>query len=170
VKIRAETEADRATIFAVNEQAFGEEEVPRLVDAIRASTRFVPELSLVAEVDGEIVGHVMLSYVDIEPGSVQVLQLGPLAVLPSHHRRGIGSALMHEALRLSDERGEPLVFIEGDPRYHERFGFTRADLSGIDPPVGAHGPQYFMVRPLSAYDPTLRGQAVYPPETFGTVT
>lgn len=170
MKIRAETVADRDAIWTVNEQAFGDEIVPNLVDAIRASTRFVPELSLVPEIDGEIVGHVMLSYVDIEPGSVQVLQLGPLAVLPSNQRRGIGSALMHEALRLSDERGEPLVLIEGDPRYYERFGFTRADLSGIEPPVGARGPQYFMIRPLAAYDPALRGQAVYPPETFGTVT
>ena len=71
--IRPETEADRATIWTVNEQAFGETVVPELVDVIRASARFVPELSLVAEEDGEIVGHVMLSYVDIEPGARRVL-------------------------------------------------------------------------------------------------
>jgi hypothetical protein len=51
----------------------------------------------------------------------------------------------------------------------ETFGFARADLFGIEPPEGAHGPQYFMVRLLDAYDPALRGRAVYPPETFGTV-
>src|SRR5712692_7900339 len=107
----------------------------------------------------------MLSYVDIEPagerpvgaerGPVKavrrVLQLGPLAVLPSHQRRGIGSALTRKALRLADERGEPLVLIEGNPRYYERFGFRRADESGIEAPEGARGPQFFMMCRLAAY-------------------
>jgi putative acetyltransferase len=169
LKIRPETDADHEAIGTVNEQAFGEPIEATLVETIRATERFVPDLSLVAELEGEIVGHVMLSYVDIEPRSRRVLQLGPIAVLPSHQRRGIGSALMEEGLRLAEARGEPLVLIEGDPRYYERFGFKRADESGIEPPEGAHGPQYFMMRPLAAYDPALRGRAVYPPETFGTV-
>jgi putative acetyltransferase len=169
VRIRPETEADRAAIWAVNEQAFGETVVPKLVEVIRSSDRFVPELSLVAEKDGEIVGHVLLSYVDIEPGSHRVLQVGPLAVLPAHQRQGLGSALMEEAIRLSDLRSEPLLLIEGNPRYYERFGFTRSDERGIEPPPAALGPQYFMVRPLAVYNPRLRGQAVYPPETFGTL-
>ena len=167
MKIRAETEADRKAIRKVNEDAFSGASEADLVDAIRASDRFVPSLSLVAEVDGAVVGHAMLSYVDIEPGAVRVLQLGPLAVLPAFQRRGIGSALVRKALRLIDERGEALVFLEGDPRYYERFGFRRADESGIEPPEGARAPQYFMMRRLAAYDPGLRGKAVYPPETFG---
>jgi putative acetyltransferase len=170
VRIRAEAEADSEAIRKVNELAFGDTETAELVDAIRASDRFVPELSLVAESQGQALGHVMLSYVDIEPGSHRVLQVGPLAVLPSHQRRGIGSALMAEAVRLADERGEPLLLLEGNPAYYERFGFSRADTRGIETPEGAHGPQYFMMRPLEAYDPALRGQAVYPPETFGTVS
>jgi putative acetyltransferase len=170
VRIRAEAEADWEAIRKVNELAFGDTETAELVDAIRASDRFVPELSLVAESQGQALGHVMLSYVDIEPGSHRVLQVGPLAVLPSHQRRGIGSALMAEAVRLADERGEPLLLLEGNPAYYERFGFSRADTRGIETPEGAHGPQYFMMRPLEAYDPALRGQAVYPPETFGTVS
>ena len=64
-------------------------------------------------------------------------------------------------------RGEPLLLIEGSPKDYGRFGFTRADAVGIEPPPEAHGPQYFMIRPLGAYDPRLRGRAVYPPETFG---
>jgi putative acetyltransferase len=169
VKIRSETEADYGAIRKVNEDAFRDKITAALVETIRGTDRFVPELSLVAEVEGEVVGHVMLSYVDIEPGRRRVLQAGPLAVIPSHQRRGIGSALMNEAIRLVDARGEPLILIEGNPRYYGRFGFTRADESGIDTPEGAHGPQYFMMRPLAAYDPALRGRAVYPPETFGTV-
>src|SRR5207244_3752255 len=123
-----------AAIRKVNEEAFRESVEADLVDRIRASARFVPELSLVAEVDEQVIGHVMLSYVDIEPGGHAVLQVGPLAVIPSYQRRGVGSALMTEAIRIADARDEPLLLLEGDPRYYERFGFARADAWGIEPP------------------------------------
>ena len=160
MRIRSETDADRADIKKVNEEAFGRAVEADLVDAIRASDGFLPELSLVAIAAEEVVGHVLLSYVEIEPGQHSVLQLGPLAVLPSHQRRGIGSALMDEAVRMADARGEPLILLEGNPRFYERFGFGRSDESGIEAPIGVDQ-QYFMVRPLSAYDPALRGRAVY---------
>jgi putative acetyltransferase len=167
VIIRPETAADYVAIRKVNDEAFGRTLEGRLVDAIRESDRFVPELSLVAVSEGQTHGHVISSYVDVEPGARRVLQVGPLAVLPSHQRRGIGSALMGETIRIADARGEPLLLIEGNPEYYERFGFTRADAVGIEPPPEAHGPEYFMIRPLAGYDPAFRGRAIYPSETFG---
>jgi putative acetyltransferase len=169
VIIRPETAADHDAIRQVNDEAFGSAVEARLVDAIRESDRFVPELSLVAVSEGQTHGHVISSYVDVEPGARRVLQVGPLAVLPSHQRRGIGSALMEETIRTADARGEPLLLIEGNPKYYERFGFTRADAVGIEPPPEVRGPQYFMIRPLAGYDPAFRGRAIYPPETFGIV-
>jgi putative acetyltransferase len=165
--IRPETAADHDAIRKVNDEAFGEPIEAKIVDAIRASDRYVPELSLVAVSEGQTLGQVISSYVDVEPGTRRVLQVGPLAVLPSHQRHGIGSALMEETIRIADARGEPLLLIEGNPKYYERFGFTRADAVGIEPPPEAHGPQYFMIRPLASYDPAFRGRAIYPPETFG---
>ena len=165
--IRPETAADRDAIRNVNDEAFGGPIEAKLIDAIRASDRYVPELSLVAVSQGQTLGHVISSYVDVEPGARRVLQVGPLAVLPSHQRQGIGSALMEETIRIADARGEPLLLIEGNPRYYERFGFSRADAVGIEPPPEAHGPQYFMIRPLATYDTAFRGDAIYPPETFG---
>ena len=165
--IRPETAADHDAIRKVNDEAFGETVEGKLVDAIRASDRFVPELSLVAVSEERTVGHVISSYVDVEPGARRVLQVGPLAVLPSHQRRGIGTALMEETIRIADACAEPLLLIEGNPKYYERFGFTRADVVGIDPPPEALAPQYFMIRQLAAYDPGFRGNTTYPPETFG---
>jgi putative acetyltransferase len=169
VIVRAETPADHDAIRKVNDEAFGETLEGELVDAIRASDRFVPELSLVAVSEGQSLGHVISSCVDLEPGTRRVLQVGPLAVMPSHQRRGFGSALMHETIRIAQERGEPLLLIEGNPDYYGRFGFRRADACGIEPPREAYGPQYFMLRRLAQYDAGVRGRAVYPLETFGIV-
>ena len=165
--IRPETPADHDDIRRVVDDAFGDTITGDLVEAIRVSDRFVPELSLVAVSGGQALGHVMSSYVDIVPVGARVLQVGPLAVLPTHQRQGIGSALMHETVRVAEERDEPLLLIEGNPAYYGRFGFTRADEHGIDPPPEALAAKYFMIRPLVRYDPALRGRAVYPPETFG---
>jgi len=167
VIVRAETPDDHDTIRRIVDEAFGDTITSAIVDGIRASDRFVPELSLVAVYEGQPLGHVISSYVDVVPGSRRVLQVGPLAVVPSHQRRGIGTALMRETIRIAEERGEPLLLIEGNPAYYGRFGFTRADEQGIEMPPESHGPQYFMIRPLRAYDSSLRGRVVYPPETFG---
>ena len=165
--VRAETPDDHADIRRIVDEAFGDTITGDIVDAIRASDRFVPDLSLVAVSEGQALGHVISSYVDLVPGSRRVLQVGPLAVVPSHQRQGIGTALMRETIRLADGRGEPLLLIEGSPVYYGRFGFTRADEHGIEMPPESHGPQFFMLRQLDAYDPSLRGRAVYPSETFG---
>ncbi|MDX6413738.1 MAG: putative acetyltransferase [Gaiellaceae bacterium] len=168
MRIRAETPTDLQAIREINEQAFGRKLEADLVDTIRASERFAPELSLVADEGDELVGHVLLSYVDLEPGTHQVLQLGPLAVRPPQQRRGVGTALMREALRLAEERAEPLVMIEGSPAYYGRFGFRPSQELGIEPPPRVEA-KYFLVCTLRAYDPALRGRAVYS-EAFQAVT
>jgi putative acetyltransferase len=167
VIIRPETPADDDAIRRVVNEAFGATIEGDLIAAIRASDRFVPDLSLVAVSGGQTLGHVISSYVDVD--TKRVLQVGPLAVVPSHQRQGVGSALMHETIRIADERGEPLLLIEGNPAYYGRFGFTRADEQGIEAPPEALAAKYFMLRPLDAYDGSLRGRAIYPPETFGIV-
>lgn len=166
--IRAETPADHDTIRALVDEAFGDTTTSAIVDAIRTTDRFVPDLSLLAMSEGQSLGHVISSYIDLlVPDTRRVLCVGPVAVVPSHQRRGIGTALMQEMVRVADERGEPLLLLEGNPAYYGRFGFTRTDEHGIEMPPECPGPQSFMLRPLRAFDSTLRGRAVYPPETFG---
>ena len=118
-----------------------------------------------AELDGRIVGHVMLSYVGLDGDPRRVLELGPLGVAPDHQGRGIGDALTREALRLADERAEPLVLVLGHPTDYPRFGFRPADELGLTPPEPDIA-EAFMAIPLRAYDPTLRGRRVVFPPAF----
>lgn len=163
MRIRAETAADYAAIAEVTAAAFGQPDEADLVEAIRASDEYVPELTLVAEEDGRIVGHVMFSYSALEGSDTGLLQLSPLSVAPERQGSGIGSALTREALRLADERGEPLVLVLGHPSYYPRFGFRPASSLGLEAPNPEWPDEAFMAVPLTAYDPALRGRVSFAP-------
>jgi putative acetyltransferase len=163
VTVRPEADADRDAIAAVNTAAFGQPDEARLVEAIRTSDRFVPELSLVAVADGRVVGHILVSYVDLIGDDVRgVLQLAPMAVAPERQSQGIGGALVRAALAAADRLGELLVVVVGHPMYYPRFGFEPAERFGIEPPEPLPA-GVFMVAPLAAYDPAVRGRVRYPP-------
>jgi putative acetyltransferase len=170
--IRAEEPADRDAIAAVVRAAFGSDAEARLVDAIRASGEFVPALSLVAVADGRVVGHVMVSHVGLHDGPTvrSVASLSPLAVVPELHGQGIGGALVRAVVACAEERGEPMVVLEGAPAYYGRFGFEPGPAHGIhiDLPSWAP-PEAAQVMCLRGYDPAWRGQIVYPP-AFDDVT
>jgi len=136
--IRAATEGDSPAILEVHRAAFGGDRVPRLVQALRDSDDlYVPELSFVAEENGRVVGHVMNTWNEVQGANARILQLSPLGVLPEHQRCGHGTALVRTSLDAVRARGEPLLIVEGDPRYYGRFGFVRADEQGLLPPPEA---------------------------------
>lgn len=163
MKIRPEIRSDDEGIASAVTLAFDDPSIARLVELIRASDQYVPELALVAENGGAVVGHVMLSYATLKrPEPVSVPLLSPMSVSPEYQRRGIGSSLVRAVLERADERGEPLVVVEGIPTYYPRFGFDRARAHGILPPSATIPDEAFMVRKLSAYREDLRGRVVYP--------
>ncbi len=165
VIIRREQAADVAAIRAVVADAFRRPESPdgvpdevALVDDLRASGAWLPRLSLVADEDGVIVGHVICSraHVDRTP----VLALGPLGVVSAAQRRGIGTALVHASIGAADAGDEPLIVLLGYPAFYRRFGFVPAASLGIvapDPTWGDH----FQARTLATYDPRIRGRFRY---------
>jgi putative acetyltransferase len=122
--IRKEAVADHAAISEVNRRAFGEDTEAKLISALRDGG-FV-RLSLVAEVEGEIVGHILFSHLPIltETAVVEALSLAPMAVLPSHQRRGIGTRLVEAGLRACREAGHKIVVVLGHSNFYPRFGFS----------------------------------------------
>src|SRR5580765_4624514 len=134
MEIRAERPGDEQAIAEVVAAAFKSPVEARLVEALRASDEFIPELSLVAVVDDRIAGHVMISYARLVDDTAEhrIASLAPLAVAPDRQTQGIGSALVRASLAIADERAEPLVVLQGAPAYYSRFGFEPASAYGIE--------------------------------------
>ena len=124
--IRRETAADIAAIDEVTIAAFDTLAISNhteqfIIRALRAAN--VLTLSLVAEVDGRVVGHVAFSPVTISDGTQNWHGLGPVSVLPEHQRQGIGTALIREGLSMLKGLGAQGCCLVGDPAYYRRFGF-----------------------------------------------
>jgi len=171
VLIRRELPADVDAIAEVHRSAFapltppGSEPVEAgLVAALRASSAWLPALSLVAEDrDGTVAGHVVATRGTIE--SVPALGLGPLGVRPDLQRTGVGAALMHAVLGAADALDESVVVLLGHLDYYPRFGFVPAADLGIAPDVAEWAP-HFQARALTAHRPGVRGVFRYAPPFY----
>lgn len=145
--VRPGAGSDEDAIRAVHLAAFPTLAEADLVGMLRDD--FDSEISLVAIEDGRIVGHAMLSRmkVDGDGRAYRALGLGPVSAFPERQRQGIGSALIDEAMRLAESRGEELVFVLGEPAYYGRFGFSAETALPFASPYS--GP-YFMARSFGA--------------------
>jgi len=163
--LRAELPGDRAQVRDIHLRAFGDHGrlVADLVQSLRETIRDDNGLSLVAEEAGRAVGHIMFtgSLLDAPRRLVGVQVLSPLAVIPEYQKRGIGSALVREGLRISQQREVPLVFLEGDPGYYARFGFLPGGEHGFRKPSLRIPDAAFQVIRLPRYEPWMTGTLVY---------
>ena len=129
--VRAEKDNDRDAVHAVNVSAFETSAKADLVDALRAQAQ--PIVSLVAEENGEVVGHIMFSPVPLSGHpNLKMMGLGPMAVTREHQRKGIGSALVRAGLEQCKQLGFSAVVVLGHPEHYPRFGFVPSSRFGID--------------------------------------
>lgn len=144
--VREEQPGDRDQIRKVNEAAFGRADEADLIDGLRLEG--VVLLSLVAELEGKIIGHILFSRMNVETGqgSVEAVSLAPMAVLPEHQSRHVGSQLVRRGLDDLRQRGERIVIVLGHEEYYPRFGFTPEKAQHLASPFP---PEAFMALELS---------------------
>ena len=136
VRIRVEDPtngAEHLLIRAVNEAAFGGSEEADLIDILRSDQALI---SLVAECEPGIVGHILFSRMWIRTPSnlVPAVALAPVAVFPEHQRKGIGRRLITHGLELLKNQGERIVVVVGHPDYYPRFGFSSSKATPLEAP------------------------------------
>lgn len=128
IEVQEERPDDVAAIRDLNKRAFGQDQEGNIVDALRSNGAAL--LSLVATLDGRVVGHIMYSRLTVG-GDVTGAALGPMAVIPEHQRQGIGSRLVEAGNRRLKDAGCPFIVVVGHADFYPRFGFGPASTHGI---------------------------------------
>jgi len=161
IRPETDTESERDAVREVHRLAFGGDDEARLVDALHEEG-FV-RLSLVAEIDGEIVGHILFSDLPISSpsGTVPALALAPLAVLPVYQRRGIGSELVRHSLELVRQQGHRIVIVLGHVHFYPRFGFSPELARRLDSPYA--GESFMALELVEGALDGVAGAVQYPP-------
>jgi len=161
ITLREEIQTDYDAVFYLTEAAF--KEMPysdhsehHLVNRLRKSDAFIPALSIVAELDGKIVGHILLTkvFIENEKEAFEILTLAPVSVLPKFHRKGIGGKLIKEAHQKAKKLGYKAVVLLGHKDYYPRFGYELCKDYGIQLPFEA-SEENCMIIPL--YPNALKG-------------
>ena len=164
VNIRVEdrdSSEEHSVIRTINEAAFGGPDEADLVDKLRTDGHAL--LSLVAELDAGLVGHILFSrmWIRSQVGAfISAVALAPVAVPPEHQRRGVGGRLIRYGLELLRARGEKITLVVGHPDYYPRFGFSTQKARSLESPFPAEA---FMAIELSAGAlDGVQGSVVYP--------
>lgn len=170
-QLRTEQPDDYKEIYRLHEAAFGGDEESRLVERLRKSEGFVPELSVVAEGDEGITGHILFTEISIQPdaegaSSQLSLSLAPMAVLPAFQKQGIGKALVGEGLRRATVLNYSSVIVLGHPDYYPAFGFVKASEFGLRSVFEAPDEAFMAMELKEEALSKCMGEVVYSPEFF----
>lgn len=168
IVIRQEAEQDYSKTERLVEEAFRNEEYTDhteqfLVAKLRKSDAFIPELSLVAEQDQELIGHVLLTKIAIEKDGKQTtsLALAPVSVLPDYQNKGVGSQLILAALTKAKELGYLSVIVLGHDTYYPKFGFQPASDFGIQSPFEVPNEAFMALELKEGSLEEVSGEVVY---------
>lgn len=162
--IRQEQPGDIDAIRRINELAFGGHAEAKLVDALRSANAIL--LSLVAEVDGQIVGHILFSPVIIDRDNTHdnAVGLAPMTVLPAAQRCGIGKSLVQSGIETIRAAGHGAIVVLGHPRYYPRFGFKLASEFDLHWEVPGHDNAFFAMELRPEFLGVRPGTVRYRPE------
>ncbi len=135
--IRQEQKDDHVQVYNIVKEAFesaehSDKDEQNLVERLRDAKEFVPELSLVAELDGELVGHIL--FTEIRIGEKKALALAPVSVAPKYQSRGIGSELITKGHEIAKSLGYALIVVLGHEKYYPKFGYVKASYYDIKAP------------------------------------
>ena len=173
INIRQETEKDYKLSETVVEKAFKNAEYTDhkeqiLVDKLRKSDVFIPELSLVAESNKEIIGHIMLTklFIENEDNRYKSLALAPVSVLPEYQNKGVGSKLINQSIKIAKELGFKSVIVLGHDKYYPRFGFKTASIWGIKAPFDVPDEAFMALELEDNSLDDVTGRVVYIKEFF----
>jgi predicted N-acetyltransferase YhbS len=169
VVLRSERPGDRDALLALTAEAFavspvtglpveGEPVEVRVLRELFDAEEYLPEFSIVAELDGEIVGHVISTRAWV--GDLELLGLGPIGVTPRLQRHGIGTALMRETVVRANAAGEKGIALLGSTEYYPRFGFVPASSLGVEAPDKKWG-DHFQLLPLALWPGGVHGTFRY---------
>lgn len=172
--IRKETPEDYERVIELTEKAFEPLEISdgtegKLVEDLRKSESFIGELSLVAEQNGNVIGHILFTPVLIDNGQeiFESLTLAPVSVFPEFQNQGVGSKLIHEGHRIARQLGFTSVIVVGHPEYYPRFGYKPASHWKIIAPFDLPSDDVFMALELVHGSLSkVSGKVIFPPE-FG---
>jgi putative acetyltransferase len=131
IHIRKERPGDEKAVFDVNYRAFGQDPEPKAVDALRKNC---PEgISLVAEEEGKIIGHILFTpaWIETAQKTVHGMGLAPLAVAPECQRKGVGTALIQSGIEELRAADTPFIVVIGHPGYYPKFGFEKGSKYGF---------------------------------------
>ena len=176
IKIRKENSFDHKLVVELTEKAFEKLEISdhnegKLVEKLRKASTFIPELSLVAELNGEVVGHILFTPIIVNNGhqKFESLVLAPVSVLPEFQNKEIGGQLIRAGHQKAKELGFQSVILIGHPEYYPRFGYKTASGWGLKVAMELPSDDVFMAVELTENALSgVSGMVVFPPE-FGEI-
>lgn len=166
IKVRCEIKDDYPRISEINNAAFNQPNEAILVEKLRKTPDFIPDLSLVAETEGEVVGHILFYPIKIDSGKIKhdSLALAPMSVHPDYQNRGIGSRLVNEGLRKAKSLGCGSVIVLGHSGYYPRFGFEKASKWSINAPFDVPDDVFLALELKKNGLKNIKGTVEYPNE------
>jgi putative acetyltransferase len=166
-RIRPESPIDHPAVYEINRRAFGQPAEAGLVEVLRRKSD--AHISLVAERDGQVIGHILFTPVTIDVGGgrlarLRAMGLAPMAVLPEFHRQGIGSELVRRGLTACRDVGYEAVVVLGHPDFYPRFGFVPASTFGLTCEYNVPDPVFMVIELVPGALQDIRGLVEYAPE------